>query len=350
MPRSAGSIPPQQENFHKEKLAMKHFQISILLALFTALTGTAFAQGAANFPSKPVTIVSPYPPGNTSDAELRIYQEGFTDVWKQGLVIDYKAGAGGIIANSYVAKAVPDGHTLVYTAATISMLPAFRSDLPYDIFKDLAPVMQTTTKVFVLAVRKDFPANTYEEYIAYARANPGKVTWSTVGAGGALHMTGEWLAAGTGAKLSFIHYKGGAQAEVDLLAGRIDSSPKGAVSTLPQLKAGKLRVLAIITGQPTHLFPGIRTVAERSAEEFGIPNFSYPSWVGVLAPGRTPPAIVEKLNADFGKAIRSPKAAKSFQTLDSVVIGSSAEGFKQLLFREVEHWKKLVKDNNIKIE
>jgi tripartite-type tricarboxylate transporter receptor subunit TctC len=210
--------------------------------------------------------------------------------------------------------------------------------------------MQTTTKVFVLAVRKDFPANTYEEYIAYARANPGKVTWSTVGAGGALHMTGEWLAAGTGAKLSFIHYKGGAQAEVDLLAGRIDSSPKGAVTALPQLKAGKLRVLAIITGQRTNLFPGIRTVAERSPEEFGIPNFSYPSWVGVLAPGATPPAIVEKLNADFGKAIHSPKAAQAFQKLDSVVIGSSADGFRQMLAREVAHWKKLVKDNNITIQ
>ena len=329
---------------------MKHFKISILLALFAMFSGAVFAQGAANFPSKPVVLVSPYPPGNTSDAELRIYQEGFTDIWKQGLVIDYKPGAGGIIANSFVAKATPDGHTLVYTAATISMLPAFRPDLPYDIFKDLAPVIQTTTKIFVLAVRNNFPARTYEEYIAYVRANPGKVTWSTVGAGGALHMTGEWLAAGTGAKLNFIHYKGGAQAEIDLLAGRIDSSPKGAVSALPQLKAGKLRVLAIITGQRTSLFPGMRTVAERSPEEFGIPNFSYPSWVGVLAPGGTPPAIVEKLNADFIKAINSPKAAKSFQMLDSVIVGSTADGFRKLLLSEVEHWKKLVRDNNITID
>ena len=329
---------------------MKHCQFSILLALLASVSGAVLAQGAANFPSKPVTLVSPYPPGNTSDAELRIYQENLADIWKPGLLIDYKPGAGGIIANNFVARSAPDGYTLVYTAATISMLPAFRSDLPYDTFKDLAPVIQTTMKVFVLAVRPDFPAKTYEDYIAYVKANPGKVTWSTVGAGGALHMTGEWLQAGTGAKLNFIHYKGGAQAEIDLIAGRIDSSPKGAVSALPQLKAGKIRVLAIITGQRTSLFPGIRTVAERSPAEYGIPNFSYPSWVGVLAPGATPAPIVEKLNADFIKAINGPKAQKSFEAMDSVVTGTTPDGFRKLLVSEVEHWKQLVKENNIKIE
>jgi len=327
---------------------MRHFWLLILLAM--CMSGTVLAQGAANFPSRPVTLVSPYPPGNTSDAELRIYQENLADIWKQGLLIDYKPGAGGIIANGFVAKAAPDGHTLVYTAATISMLPGFRNDLPYDTFKDLSPVIQTTTKIFVLAVRPDFPARTYEEYISYAKANPGKVTWSTVGAGGALHMTGEWLASGTGAKLTFVHYKGGAQAEIDLISGRIDSSPKGIVTALPQLKAGKIRVLAILTGSRTEMLPGIRTIAERTPAEAGIPGFSYPSWVGVLAPGGTPPAIVEKLNADFKKAINSPKAVKAFDSLDSVIVGSTPDAFRKLLVSEVAHWKKLIQDNNIKIE
>ena len=327
---------------------MKHFRFLILPALL--MSGAALAQGVASFPSKPVTLVSPYPPGNTSDAELRIYQENLAEVWKQGLLIDYKPGAGGIIANNFVTRAAPDGHTLVYTAATISMLPAFREDLPYDTFRDLAPVIQTTMKIFVLAVRPDFPAKTYEEYIAYAKANPGKVTWSTVGAGGALHMTGEWLASGTGAWLNFIHYKGGAQAEVDLISGRIDSSPKGIVTALPQMKAGKIRILAILTGSRTAVLPGMRTVAERSPAEYGIPGFSYPGWVGVLAPGGTPPAIVDKLNADFAKAINSPKAVKSFEALDSVVTGGSPEAFRKLLVTEVEHWRKLVKENNIRIE
>lgn len=330
---------------------MRCVQLAIVVAAFVSWSGIAFAQGVAGFPSKPVTLISPYPPGNTSDAELRIYQENLNDLWKpQSLLIDYKPGAGGIIANNFVARAAPDGYTLVYTAATISMLPAIRDDLPYDIFKDLYPVISTTTKIFVLAVHPSFPAKTYEEYIAYAKANPGKVTWSTVGAGGALHMTGEWLAAGTGIKLNFIHYKGGAQAEVDLIAGRIDSSPKGAVSALPQLKAGKIRVLAIITGDRSAILPGMRTVAERLPAEFGIPGFSYPSWVGVLAPGATPPAIVEKLNADFLKAINSPKAMKSFEAIDSIIVATTSDGFRKLLVSEVAHWKKLVKDNNIKIE
>ncbi len=330
---------------------MRHFPLVILMAVVATLSGTVLAQGSANFPAKPVTLISPYPPGNTSDAELRIYQENLNDLWKpQSLLVDYKPGAGGIIANNFVARSAPDGHTLVYTAATISMLPAFRDDLPYDIFKDLSPVISTTTKIFVLAVHPSFPARTYEEYISYAKANPGKVTWSTVGAGGALHMTGEWLAAATGIKLSFIHYKGGAQAEVDLIAGRIDSSPKGAVSALPQVKAGKIRVLAIITGERSAILPGMRTVAERSPAEFGIPGFSYPSWVGVLAPGATPPAIVEKLNADFLKAINSPKALKSFEAIDSIIVGTSSDGFRKLLVSEVAHWKKLVKDNSIRIE
>ena len=322
------------------------FALMTTTALVTGMVSSgAQAQGAATYPSRPVNLIMPYTPGSTSDFEARVYQESFPEVFKQPLVIDYKPGASGIIANTAVIKAPPDGYTIAYVPSTLGILPAVRDDVPYDWQKELMPVIQTTRRVFVMAVRRDFPANTYEEYVAYARANPGKVTWSTVGAGGALHMSGEWLAGANKIKLNFIHYKGAAAAELDMLAGRIDSAPKGMVTALPLVKAGKIRVLAIITNKRTSLLPDVRTV-----EEMGIPGYNYPSWVGLVTGARVPMDIVNKLHDGMVKVITTPRSMKVWETQGTEVIGASPDEFRKQLLAETELWKRLVKENDIRFK
>jgi tripartite-type tricarboxylate transporter receptor subunit TctC len=317
-----------------------------LFAIAAAIvSGGAAAQSPANFPWKPVTLIMPYTPGSTSDIEARVYQDNVPEFLKQNILIDYKPGASGMLANSAVIKAPPDGHTIAYVPATLGILPAVRNDIPYDWQKDLMPVIQTTRRVFIMAVRKDFPANTYQEYVAYAKANPGKVTWSTVGAGGALHMSGEWLAAGNNIKLTFVHYKGSSQAELDMLASRIDSAPKAMVSSMPLLKQERIRVLAIITGKRTHLLPDVKTV-----EEMGIPGYNYPSWVGIVTGANVPRETVDKLYNAFAQGIRTPKAMKVWDSQGTDVVALNSQEFRKQLLTETALWTKLVKENNIKYD
>ena len=313
-----------------------------LAAVF--LAPGAWAQGAAKFPSRPITLIMPFTPGSGTDLEARIYQEEFQSLHKTALLMDYKPGASGTIANVALMKAPPDGHTIAWSSATIALVPALRDSIPYDMFKDLAPVTQTTQRTFVLAVRAGFPANTYEEFIAYARANPGKVTWSTVGQGGSQHMTGEWLAAANNIKLTFVHYKGGSAAELDMLSGRIDSAPKNLMSTLLVVKSGKIKLLAIVTGNRTKLFPDLRTVAE-----INVPGFSYPGWAGIFAPGRTPPALQNQISTMFKQAITTPKAMAHWDTQGNEVVASTPDEFRKFLAVEVARWKKLATDNNIRL-
>jgi tripartite-type tricarboxylate transporter receptor subunit TctC len=305
--------------------------------------GAVMAQGAANFPSRPITLIIPYTPGSTNDIEARIYQESLQEQMKSTILLDYKPGASGIIANGFVAKAAPDGHTLAWTSATTTILPALRSDIPYDFQKDLAPVGQTTKRIFLLTATPELPVKDFKELLAYAKARPGEVSYSTVGQGGAIHLSGEWLASASGMKLHFVHYKGGAAADVDLMAGRIHLSAKGLVGALPMIKSGKIKLLAIYTGERTPLLPGVATVAES-----GVPGFDYPSWVGILAPGATPAAIVNRLSAEFKTAVHSPKAMKNWDASGTLPIGSTPEQFRKMLTAEAARWKKLVADNNIK--
>jgi len=313
--------------------------VSTMAALCSA---GALAQGAANFPSKPITIVLPFPPGASTDLEARLYQDGLSAQMKHPVMIDYKPGGSGVIANNYVAKAAADGHTMGFISSSVTILPAVRKDMPYDLARDFAPVILTTENILVMLVTPSFPAQTFEEWVAYAKAKPGAVTWSTVGSGRGFHVGGEWLASELGIQLTMVHYKGGAQAEVDLMAGRIHTTPKQLPPSLPLIKAGKVRVLAILTSERSPLLPGVRTVAE-----MGAPNFAYPNWVGLIAPGATPVAIINRLNAELAKTIKTPQAMKRWETQGSVVVASTPESFRKRILAEMAVWDKVVREKNI---
>ena len=318
----------------------------LTLAVLAGITFTsppnAWAQTPPKFPSKPISILVASTPGGSADVETRFYVEQFQSLHKATMVVDYKPGASGLIAYAALIKAAPDGHTLSYSPPTIALQAALRDKLPFDVNTDLAPISQTTTRLFVLAVRTSFPADDYEGFVAYARANPGKVTWSTIGAGGAQHMTGEWLAAATGTKITFIHYKSVAPALIDIVAGRADAVPTSPLSVISQ--KDKLKFLAIITPQRSKLFPNLKTVAES-----GIPGFSYPAWTGIIANGHTPPELQKQISDMFRQALTTPKARQFFEAAGSDVVASTPEEFRKTLTSEIARWKKLATDNNIRL-
>lgn len=301
------------------------------------------AQPAPHYPAKPVRMIMPLPPGSSTDAEARVYQEEFQGLFKQPLVMDYKAGASGSIAYAALAKSPPDGYTLGWSPATIALVPVMRKNLPYDLFTDLAAISQTTQRPFSLAVRTDFPGATFDDFVAYAKTNPGKLTWGTVGQGGSQHMSGEWLAAALGIKLTFVHYKGGATQEVDLMAGRIDAAPKTLLSMLPMVKSGKLKMLALLTPRRSKLLPDMKTVAET-----GVPGYSYPGWAGIFAPAGVSPELQTQLADMFRQAISTPRALQLWATQGNEVVGSTPAEFRQMLAAEVERWRKLARDNDIR--
>jgi len=319
--------------------------VGILAAVLAVVSSGSLAQTSPTFPSRPITIVVPFPPGSSTDHEIRIYQEGVTDFFKQQVLIDYKPGASNQIANSYVAKQKPDGYNLVGTVASSTLLPALKEDLNFDLLKELAAVSLTTRRTFVLIAHPGLPANNLSEFIAYAKANPGKLTWSTVGPGSGLHMAGEWLASSAGIKFLFVHYKGSAVAELDLMAGRIDATPKALISALPIIKSGKVKVIAIATSSRSAILPDVKTIAEQ-----GFPGYDYPGWIGVMATGGTPPAILNRLSAAFKFAVTTPAAMKGWDEQGTTPVGSTPEEFRKVLATEIAIWKKLVKDNNIKAE
>jgi len=304
-----------------------------------------FAQSAGNFPSRPITIVVPFTPGANADTEMRYYAEGLKPHFKQPVLVDNKPGGSGVIAGSHVARAVPDGHTLMFVNPANTVLPALRKNLPYDLLRDFAPVILTTKNTFVLLTNPAFAPRTFPEFIAYAKARPGEVTWATLGEGSTFHLVGAWLASTAGVKFTFIPYKGGAAAEVDLLAGRINAVPKNLSASLAALKAGKVRALAVLTEESSSALPDVKPVSE-----MGYPEFFYSAWIGLAAPAGTPAPIVNTLHAAVDKTIKTPEAQKRWEAQGSVAAGYAPDVFRKFLVREMAVWDKVVKENNIKLD
>ena len=318
--------------------------ISLLGAV--ALTLSSLAHGQAKppaWPTRPVTLIIPLTSGGPGDREFRAYQDKLYASTGQTFILDFKPGANTVIGNSFVVKSKPDGYTYLLSASGLAILPAFTPDLPYDTVRDFAPVSIITKRAMMLMVRATFPANTYQEYIAYARANPGKINWGTAAKGGVTHLVGAWLHQATNTEVTFVHYKGSAPYVIDLIAQRIDVAPISLGTGAPQLKAGKFKALALLSGNRIPAMPELRTVAE-----LGVPGYEYPSWLGVLAPAATPPAIVNRMSEELAKAVKAPDLQAMLEKDAITAVGSTPEEFRSVIVREVAQWKKLVTD--LKIE
>lgn len=318
--------------------------LSAAVIVFCAVTGTVSAQGTDSFPSKPVVVVAGLAPGGPVDLEARVYTNKLTALMGQTFVLDFKGGAAGTIGAGYVAKARPDGYTLLVVSASFTIFPSVYDDLPFDVIKDFAPVSVVSQRTSVLLVNPAFPARNLVEYLGYAKANPGRINYGTTGAGSGSHLAGAWLHTAANSKVTFVHYKGIAQALQEVVAGRIDVSSGTMVLALPLIKSGKAKPVVILNDQRNKLMPDLPTVAEQ-----GIPDFNFSNWLGFLAPAATPVAVVNKLGEGLATAARAPEVIAALEAGGSVAVGGTPAQFRQLVATEVARWRNVIKTSGIKL-
>ena len=314
------------------------------LSLFTAC-GAVLAQDYVRaWPAKPVQVIVPFPPGGSTEAEARLYTQKLGENLGTSFIMDFKPGAATVIGTNHVAKAAPDGYTLLAATSSFVLSAVFSKDLPYDPVKDLAPVSMMTRRPSVLLINPNLPVKTPAEYIAYARANPGKVNYGTAGAGEISHLAGSWLHSLTRTSVTFVPFKGTGPALQELMAGRVDVASGIMSAALPLLQSGKVRVLAVLGKQRVKQYPDVPTVAES-----GVPDYEYGAWMGFVAPAATPPAIINKLSEGFARAVKTPEIVAQLEQQAAVPVGSAPAEFRQLIAIEVARWQKVVDDSGIKL-
>ncbi len=321
----------------------------LLRSLTAALAGIAcLAAHAADapYPTRPIRLIVGYPPGGSTDIAARLVGQKLTPVFGQTVVIDNRAGASGTIAATIVAGAEPDGHTLSFAASPeTSIYRALMKSPPYDSLKDFRPVTLVGRVPFMLVVHPSVAASTVKELVALARAKPGTLNFASFGNGTSNHLVGEAFRAATGINIVHIPYKGSAPALADLLGGQVQMTFDAVPVVLPQVKAGKLKALAVATAKRSVLTPSVPTL-----DESGVPGFTGGTWFGVLAPARTPSAIVERLSREIANVLRTPDVAQTFNERGIEPVGNTPAEFRAFIESETKRWLKVAQDAGVKPE
>ncbi len=314
-----------------------------LAALLAALAGPLHAQ---DYPSKPVRVIVPWPPGGLVDLPARIVGEKLQAALGQPFVVENKPGAGGIIGAEQVAKAAPDGYTIALTTSALNMNAALRKSLPFDVTKDFEPVAVVAYAPSVLVVHPSLGVKSVQELIALAKAKPGKLSYASAGPGTPAHLSAELLKSMLGLDVVHVPYKGAPPAMADQIAGRIEFHFANAAVALPQIKASKVRALAVTSSSRFAPLPDVPTMMEA-----GVPNFEADQWIGYLAPRGTSRAIVERLSAEINKALMQEdiKAALARSGMTAAAAGKPAE-FAAYLKQDLAKWAAVVKSANIQPE
>ena len=312
-----------------------------LALLFAA---AAMAQEVSTYPNKPLRFVVPVPPGGGTDALARIVGEALHSKWGQPVVIENRGGAGGNIGAEAVYKADPDGYTLLFTAGgTLTNNKALYGKLNYDP-DAFVPVALVAANYSVLVVHPRVPANSVQQLIAYARANPDKLDYASPGSGTGSHLTGEMFKAMAGVKIAHIPYKGTAPAMGDLVGGQVGSMFAELGSILPHIRAGKVRALGVTSDKRIAVLPDTPTIAEV------LPGFLATPWNGAVAPPKTPPAIATKLSAGIAEILRQPDVAKRLADRSFEAMGSTPEQMSVFMKQETERWDKVIRTIGLKAD
>ena len=307
-----------------------------------AACGTAHAQG---YPTKPVTIVVPFSPGGATDIMSRMLAERLNKRLGQPVIVENKPGAGTMIASEYVAKAAPDGHTVLMAASSLGIAPALYSKVNYDPIKDFMPVSLVASVVHVLEVHPSVPAKNVAELIAWLKANPAKANYGSVGAGTSTHLESELFNTMAGVKMEHVPYKGSAPALMDLVGGNLQVMFDAWASSGPFVKDGKVRLLAVTTAQRSKLLPDVPTVAES-----GLPGYEAMPWLGFVAPAGTPAAAVKRFHTELMEVLKEPAVQEKFRSLGLDIIGNTPQEFGEFLKKDIVKWAKVVKDSGARAD
>ncbi|MBV9834114.1 MAG: tripartite tricarboxylate transporter substrate binding protein [Alphaproteobacteria bacterium] len=318
----------------------------VALALALALSSLAMPAWAQDYPTRPIKLVVPYAPGGGADAVARIVAKRASESLGQPIVIENRGGAGSILGTDMVAKAAPDGYTLLLgQSGPISINPAVYKSLPYDPVKDFVPITMTTAYPYILVIHPDTPAKTLQEFVALAKGKPGAMNYGTTGVGAANHLVAELFNSKAGLKMTHIPYRGTALAVGDLVAGQLSMVFGDPISVLPHIRSGKLRALAVTSLDRSSVAPDVPTVAES-----GYAGFEALAWHGILAPTGTPPAIIKKLNEHIVKALADAETSKLLTNQAMQTVGNTPEAFAAFIQKDIAIWKAVAASANVTVE
>ena len=317
--------------------------ISGMCALGMAATG--FAADIQPFPTKPIRMVVPFGAGSNSDVLARTVAMRMAEHWGQQVVVDNRPGAGGNIGTDLVAKAPPDGYTIVLGAASVLAInQSLYSQMPYDSNTAFAPITNMVKTTNVLIVTPSLPVKAVNDLIAYGKANPGKLTYASAGAGGTIHLSAELFKSMTGITMEHIAYKSSPLAHIDMISGQVHVMFDAMPTALPQIKANRLRAVAVTTAKRSPQLPDLPTVAE------SLPGFEAAGWFGYAAPARTPKEVVAALNKEIVRILALPDVKERLIAQGAEPVGDTPEQFAQYIKSEAAKWGKVIKTLNLKIE
>ena len=315
----------------------------LIALLVTAAASLAHAQ---NYPTRPIRFIVPFPPGGGNDVMARVIGQKLTDAFGQQVVIDNRGGAAGNIGTEIAARAAPDGYTLFLGGVgSHGTNPALQAKLPYDPVKDFAPVSQIASASLVVVANNALPAKSISDLVKLAQSRPGQINYASSGTGSIAHLSVELFNAMAKIKLQHVPYKGTGPALTDLLSGQVQLLFNSALSMLPQIRANRVRALAVTSATRITPLPDVPTIAES-----GVPGYNVTSWYGVLAPARTPRAIIDKLNAEIAKAVRAPELRERLLSEGAIPVGNSPEQFAAFINSELQRWANVIQDAGIRVE
>ena len=316
---------------------------AFFLAALLAASACAYAQA---WPARPVTFIVPFAPGGGTDITARTLAARLTQKWGQSVLVENRGGAGGILGAEAVAKAKPDGYTLLIANVGITSInPALYAKLPYDPDRAFTPISLVCELPFVLMASPAFPPNTVKELVAYAKAKPGEVTFASSGAGGSPHLTAEIFQAATGTKMTHIPYKGGGPAMIDLMSGQVNILFASVLEGSGHIKAGKLKGLAISHSKRNPALPDVPTLAEA-----GVKDAESGSWIALLAPAGTPASLVERANADVKEAVSIPDVREKLIAQGAVPQASTPKELQSLIDADLKRYGRIIREQGLKAE
>lgn len=325
---------------------VKKMTVSTVIAASGALAFSATATAQDNWPSKPITFIIPYAAGGFADTRMRLLAQELGEELKANVVVENKAGAGGVIGTDFIARAKPDGYTIGSgNLAPLSVNPTLMpKNVKYDVSKDLAPVILIEEAPLILSVSNKVDAKTVADLIELAKKEPGKLTFGSSGVGGAHHLSGELFATDAQIDLTHVPYKGGAPASSDLMAGHIDMMFEMGYAAMPAIQSKKVHPLAVTSAKRLPLLPDVPTM-----QEAGLKDFESYNWQGVIAPAGTPEPIISKLNTAFNNILKKPEVKKAFESTGGQPAGGTPEDFAKFIQSETEKWAKVIKTSNVTV-